>query len=138
MRPYFRHELVSALALLGDAAAALDGVIEKDLVVYLVAAHHGRVRLSFRSLPNEQGRVLGVEDGEELPEVEIPGLVLPASRLSLAPMSLGRDADGSASWTERMLSLRDRDDLGPFRLGFLEAVARLADWRASASSATRS
>jgi CRISPR-associated endonuclease/helicase Cas3 len=28
--------------------------------------------------------------------------------------------------------LRDREDLGPFRLAFCEAAVRSADWRASA------
>lgn len=45
-RPHFRHELASALALL------LGG--KPDLTAYLVAAHHGKVRLSIRSLPGEQ------------------------------------------------------------------------------------
>ena len=38
-------------------------------------------------------------------------------------------------WSERALRLLGRPDLGPFRLGFLEALARLADWRASARTA---
>jgi CRISPR-associated endonuclease/helicase Cas3 len=44
-------------------------------------------------------------------------------------MELGLSAAGS-SWLERMLALRDRD--GPFRLAYLEALLRVADWRASA------
>lgn len=165
-RPYFRHELASALALLGDAGVVLDGGRERDLVVYLVAAHHGRVRLGIRSLPDERvpdgeasesapadragtgthrpapgarsgaaitatRRVaLGVSDGDSLPEIEIPGGRLPPSVLDLSPMELG-STDGRPSWTQRALALRDRADLGPFRLGFLEAIVRLADWRAS-------
>ncbi len=30
-----------------------------------------------------------------------------------------------------MLALRDGPDLGPFRLAYLEALVRIADWRAS-------
>jgi CRISPR-associated endonuclease/helicase Cas3 len=52
-RRHFRHELAGALALLGDGAVALDGLAEPDLAVYLVAAHHGRVRTGIRSLPGE-------------------------------------------------------------------------------------
>lgn len=139
-RRYFRHELVSALMLLGDAAKVLDDVAEPDLVRYLVAAHHGRVRLGIRSLVDEErdpantdARVaLGVFDGDEVTAVEIPGGALPDCVLELGWMELGDRPDGSPSWGARMLALRDREDLGPFRLGFLEALVRLADWRASA------
>lgn len=133
---FFRHELASALALLGDGADALRGVAEPELVVYLVAAHHGRIRLAIRSVPEEEqtGRVLGIADGDVLPAVRIPGGELPPSRLSLAPVQLGRAADGAPSWAERALSLLAREDLGPFRLSYLEAIVRLADWRASAAA----
>lgn len=139
-RRYFRHELASALALLDAGAVALDGVAESDLVVYLVAAHHGRVRLGFRSLPDEhpppedQDRAvaLGVHDGETLPAADVPGGTVPDSTLDLSVMNLGDGANGQPSWSRRMLALRDRSDLGPFRMGFLEALVRLADWRASA------
>lgn len=139
-RRFFRHELASALGLLGDAASALQGVPEPELVVYLVAAHHGRVRLGIRSLPGEEqsGYTLGVREGDGLPAVRIPGGELPPSTLSLETVNLGRSADGVLSWSERALVLRDRLDLGPLRLGFLEAVVRLADWRASAAAGRRS
>ncbi len=140
-RKYFRHELVSALMLLGEASTALDEVGEKDLVRYLVAAHHGRVRLGIRSLPGEtrnerdfDGRVaLGVFDGDPIPAVDIPDGRLPECVVDLAFMELGDRPDGSPSWSARMLVLRDRPDLGPFRLAFLEALVRLGDWKASAA-----
>lgn len=50
-RKGFRHELASALALLDAGASALGDSPEPDLVRYLVAAHHGRVRLGIRGLP---------------------------------------------------------------------------------------
>jgi CRISPR-associated endonuclease/helicase Cas3 len=50
--------------------------------------------------------------------------------LRLSPLAIGGGA--GPSWTARATSLRDRSDLGVFRLGFLEAIVRLADWRASA------
>lgn len=144
-RRHFRHELVSTLALLADGSPPLDGVRERDLVMYLVASHHGRVRLGLRSLPGEKppsgepDRVvaLGVWDNDLLPAVDFPGGTLPSVRLDLSIMGLGDGPDGRPSWVRRALKLRDRSDLGPFRLGFMEAVVRLADWRASADAAER-
>ncbi len=143
-RRYFRHELASALALLGGASPALDGLDEPDLAVFLVAAHHGKVRVGIRSLPEEPAPpdptkrfALGVWDGDVLPEVDIPGQRLPAAVLDLGPMELGDQDDGRPSWSGTVLELRDRADLGPFRLAFLEAVVRLADWRMSAAHEDR-
>ncbi|MFN8035978.1 MAG: CRISPR-associated endonuclease Cas3'' [Acidimicrobiia bacterium] len=139
-RRFFRHELASALALLGEAGVALERIEERDLVVYLVAAHHGRVRMSIRSLPDETTATegpgvavaLGIHQGDRLPSVEVPGEVLPESTLDLSVMALGDGLGGRRSWSRRALDLRDRADLGIFRLGYLEAMARLGDWRASA------
>lgn len=142
-RRHFRHELVSVLALLGAGVDLVD-VAERELAVYLVGAHHGRVRLSIRSLPDD-GRprdrpdrraALGVWEGDELDEVTVPGGVVPAQSLDLAPMAVGLGADGRPSWSEMALGLRDRPDLGPFRLAWLEALVRMADWRMSSAGAT--
>ncbi len=135
-----RHELASALGMLAAG--------KSDLSVYLAAAHHGKVRLSIRSLPNEKrpdrsgpdgADVLyarGVWDGDELAGVDLGGgVTAPAATLSLECMQMGRAADGSPSWTERMLRLRD--ELGPFRLAYLEALLRAADMRASRDEAKR-
>lgn len=127
MRPYdrpgFRHELASALALLQTG--------HDDLAVYLAAAHHGKIRLSLRALPNESAPPEGIRfargilDGDRLPPVDD----MPEVILSLACMELG-DSDEGASWAERMGGLLET--WGPFRLAFWEALVRLADWRASA------
>jgi CRISPR-associated endonuclease/helicase Cas3 len=131
-RPNFRHELVSALALLGEGSVALSSVVETDLAVYLVAAHHGRIRMGIRAMSDDAvGNVLGVHTGDQLPAVEMLEGEIPMSTMDLSIMELG-ERNGRASWSARALALRDRPDLGPFRLGFLEAMVRLADWAASA------
>ena len=49
-RPYFRHELASALAFL----AAEGWTRDADLGAFLIAAHHGKVRMNLRALPRER------------------------------------------------------------------------------------
>ncbi len=131
-RKHFRHELASALAWLKSYEG--EDSRFRDLVAYLVAAHHGKVRLSLRSVPGEDapeepGRLFarGVWDGELIPDFELPdGRSYQNVNLDLSLIQLGE-----GSWLERMLKLRDADDLGPFRLALLETVVRVADWRAS-------
>jgi CRISPR-associated endonuclease/helicase Cas3 len=133
-RKGFRHELASGLGLL------LNG--RSDLVAYLAAAHHGRVRLAIRSFPTEDlprdetGRVqpdrrfaLGLWDGESLPAVLLgEDQSMPETLIDLSLMELGDGLRG-ASWIARMTALRD--SLGPFRMAFLEALLRAADQRGS-------
>ncbi len=129
-RKGFRHELASALAMLSHGLS--------DLAAYLAAAHHGRIRLSIRSLPNESrppepGRrfARGIWEGETLPAADLGGGThAPATDLTLSFMEMGEDPQTGPSWLARMLKLRD--SLGPFRLAFLETLLRIADWRASA------
>lgn len=111
----------------------------QNLALYLIAAHHGKVRLSIRSLPDEKKPdttealfARGVWEGEALPGVGLGGdVTAPAVPLDLSPMQLGRGADGSPSCAERMLGLRNHADFGPLKLAFLEAILRAADMRAS-------
>jgi CRISPR-associated endonuclease/helicase Cas3 len=131
-RKHFRHELASALAWLERGPQGET----HDLVAYLIAAHHGKVRMGLRALPDEPGPkdgadrlfARGVWDGDELPAIAADGLALPATRLSLDLMRIG-GANGR-SWATRTQGLLQR--YGPFRLAFLEALLRIADWRASA------
>lgn len=137
----FRHELASALALLQSHPQTLLDGDEVDLAAFLVAAHHGKVRLAIRSLPTEErssdGRrhALGIYDGDELGPVHIADVLrLEHLALDLSLMELGAmEGDGQVrrSWTDRMASLRDSARWGPFRLAFLEALLRVADVRAS-------
>jgi CRISPR-associated endonuclease/helicase Cas3 len=134
-RPRFRHELVSALAIVQLNSAYIGDDI-RDLVAYLVAAHHGKIRLSIRSLPGEiqpgNGKrfARGVWDGDTLTGLDLGGGVsAPAMVLSLQPMEIGYTSEGLPSWTE--IALRIRDTFGPFRLAYLETLLRAADMRAS-------
>jgi len=136
-RPHFRHELVSALLLIAHGDVLLGDDVDADLVRYLVAAHHGRVRLAIRSIPGEKpprdmqgARVaLGVVDGDEVDTFRVGTTDVAATTLHLDLMSMG----GTGAWTSMALGLRDHPDLGPFRLATLEALVRIADWRASAA-----
>lgn len=146
-KPYnrrrFRHELASALAVLDPRNDLVPDEL-RNLIAYLVAAHHGKVRLSIRSLPNEDrpGKVSrfarGVWDDDKLPRTDLGGgIIAPEVTLSLEPMELGLCEQppfmGCPSWVERMLLLRDT--WGPFRLAYLEAVLRAADMRVSRNTA---
>jgi len=149
-RPHFRHELASALGvLLADSGFPLStpksNTAARDLAAYLIAAHHGKVRLSIRSIPDEwqppktdephETRFArGVWDGDQLPSVNLGDSTLAQSvALSLEPMELGLGERepfvDQPSWAERCLNLRDT--LGPFKLAFLETLLRAADGRAS-------
>jgi len=109
----FRHELASALA------ARAQGV--DFLSVYLIAAHHGKVRETLI-----QGRFApdcpyGVRFGSVLPAVELGEEVQGEVVLGWEGSLLGWD-DGVVELVE---------EYGPFRLWFLEALVRNADVQAS-------
>lgn len=132
-RRFFRHELASALAWLNHRGAEP----EADLIAYLIAAHHGKVRLGLRALPDEpppdgdRPFARGVWEGDRLPAVELGGGESAGeTALSLEIMKLGEGPMGP-SWTARTQNLLER--LGPFRLAWLETLLRIADWRASAA-----
>lgn len=131
-RPYFRHELASMLSWLGQH----DGEPGADLIAYLVLAHHGKVRMSLRAMPNEvadpdvQRFARGIHEGDVLPALEFHSERSAQTTLRLALMEIGFGAQGP-SWGERTLRLLD--EFGPFRLAWLETLVRLADWRASAA-----
>ena len=98
-------------------------------------AHHGKLRLQVRNQADlamvetaDENTILGLRDGDT---TDIPPLLgQPVARLTvdLDQFRLG----GDRSWTRTALNLRDR--YGPFILAYLEAVVRIADWRASAGA----
>ncbi len=135
-RKFFRHELASALTWL----AQHDGEPNADLITYIIAAHHGKVRMSLRAMPTEEpapdGRrfVRGVWESDELPALDFHGEHSDKTTLSLALMELGEGEQGP-SWTARALNLLEHH--GPFQLAWLETLVRLADWRASGEEQER-
>jgi CRISPR-associated endonuclease/helicase Cas3 len=109
-----------------------------DLVLYLVCSHHGKVRTSWSTTPNDQrsanGEIHGVSDGDIVEPVRLAlhdggREEVPALRLSLAPAALGLNGRYGASWGDRVARLLQR--FGPFTLAYLEGVFRVADWKAS-------
>lgn len=126
-RRHFRHELVSALVWLQEGG--------DDLGAYLVAAHHGKLRMRLRARPTERpdpqapdrAFALGVYEGDVLPATALSDTVIvPAQPLSLSRMALG-DTGGQPSWSALTLSLLRQ--WGPFKLAYLEMLLRIADWR---------
>jgi CRISPR-associated endonuclease/helicase Cas3 len=123
----FRHELVSLLLLDGPLKDLLDGLDDPDLVRYLVLAHHGKLRLQVRAPGDDKDEktLLGLRDGSTFPVDRVLGRSGEVT-VDLEQFRFG----GERSWTRTALRLRDR--YGPFVLAYLEAVVRIADWRASA------
>ncbi|MEM3207915.1 MAG: CRISPR-associated helicase Cas3' [Halobacteria archaeon] len=119
------------------------GERDLNLLLYLLAAHHGKVRLSLRASPKDldpdardpcpldKRQARGVRDGDKVHAWGPNGPTVDAHEidLHLDPMEAGLSPRYGPSWQERALTLRD--NLGPFRLAYLEALVRVADWRAS-------
>lgn len=131
-RKYFRHELASALGYLERH----DWAEAASVTAYLIAAHHGKVRTRICTLPKEQrpdqpdrAYARGVWDGDVIQPTDLGGLVVPETILHLDVMALG-DSRYGPSWQARSLQLLSEH--GPFRLAWLEALIRIADWNASA------
>lgn len=133
-----RHELISALIYLQEHARSGKvtrpyGTVYYSLVAWLVASHHGQVGMSLRPRRNESipphttHYALGVWDGDEIPGVTLPrGRFIKPCKIDLHSGIMGL---GEGSWRERMVDLRDQVSI--YVLSYLEAIVRVADWRAS-------
>ena len=118
-----------------------------DLLLFLIACHHGKVRASIQATALDQQfdyenpklsgfgmPIRGVREGDLLPPVALPDadgnpVAMPTLTLSLAPAAIGLSPTYGRSWVDRVGGLLRRH--GPFELAFLEAVARAADVAAS-------
>ena len=181
LRPGFRHELASILALLdllkqcaphhqallgpwadylnnGQAAPSQQAnevtpvqnhlvklsADEFNLLLYLIAAHHGKVRFSMQASPADQQHpvakagdampIRGVVEGDIIPAIELsmPGgdsAPIPETRLTLEPAKIGLSEQTGVSWAERCATLVEQ--YGPFMLAWLETLIRAADAQAS-------
>jgi len=123
----FRHELASLLLLDGPLNYLLADVPDPDLARYLVLSHHGKLRVQVREPGDESGTqiILGLEHGVTTALPAMFGRPSAELVIDLDQFRFG----GDRSWTRTALALRDR--YGPFVLAYLEAIVRVADWRAS-------
>jgi CRISPR-associated endonuclease/helicase Cas3 len=127
----FRHEVASALAYLMRAAAAnQNDALRTSLIAYLIIAHHGKVRCMPTPWDEERSDDWnGVRPGDRVAIVQLPQTSLQWTTQDALDLSLMLPAPGRPGWQGRVATLLEH--YGPFYLAYLEALVRVADWRAS-------
>jgi CRISPR-associated endonuclease/helicase Cas3 len=108
----YRHELLS-LGMIETNAAALHGVADPELVLHLVASHHGWCRPFAPATDDPEDVTTSLEHGD----------------VSLTASTRHRRARLDSGVSDRYWSLVDR--YGWWGIAWMEAVMRLADHRAS-------
>ena len=128
-RKHFRHELASALI------AIQNGV--EPLAIFLALSHHGKIRTSIRSMPGEEVPndekirfAKGVWDGDSIEKVNLPNFITGKVSLNLDLMELGSKSTNK-SWVQTVFNMVKDEEIGIFRLAYLESLLRAADQRAS-------
>ena len=117
----FRHEVASALAYLATENA-------DDLVAWLIMAHHGKARMTPAPWNDERlDDVAGVRPADRIP-ARAMSLVRHDGACELDP-DLLLSSRIRPGWQGRAVKLLDEH--GPQFLAYLEALLRIADWRAS-------
>ena len=130
--PTLAHQQLAALS-----------VNELNLLLYLVAAHHGKVRVALHASPADQLHpvaktggempIRGILEGDTIPPTTLTcpagSIEVPLTTLTLAPAAIGLSETIGASWGERCAALLAEH--GPFHLAYLETILRAADIRAS-------
>lgn len=128
--PGFRHEVASALAYLAHTKQPASHL--NNLVAYLIASHHGKVRLALRNMStkrHDDSHLLGINtNGDHLPKFTSGIVSIDNTDLSMDIARIGMTKTGP-SWTERTISLLERH--GPFRLAYMELLVRASDMLAS-------
>jgi CRISPR-associated endonuclease/helicase Cas3 len=125
MKPYqrsgFRHELASAIgALLHD---------KSFLFAYILAAHHGKVRVhldNFYWFKDEEG-FRGLKEGDKVHSCLLGGDPL-NKELKIDEFLI--EFPDTKDWKQCIE--KEIESLGVFKLSYLETLVRIADWRASA------
>ncbi len=116
---------------------------EFNALVYLVCAHHGKVRGALHAAPKDQDYkdndgggmpIRGIREGDALPTINLATpsgkeASVAGAKIHLDPASIGLSPRTGASWTERVQSLLA--ERGPFALAYLETLVRAADIRVS-------
>ncbi|HXT94614.1 MAG TPA: CRISPR-associated endonuclease Cas3'', partial [Trebonia sp.] len=123
----FRHELASLLLIDGPLGSLLDQAPDRDLARYLVVAHHGklRVRIGELSAADADAEILGLRQGARCAIPPLLGRLASTLTVDLEQFT----PESAGSWTKAIAGLLSR--YGPFTLAYLEAIVRIADWRAS-------
>ena len=129
-RKGFRHEVASALVYLENNQSSES----TDLIAFLIAAHHGKVRLSLRTWRNDKDKddryLLGftVEEPDTLPAMKIGNESIPETKIDMSISGIGI-RDGKESWISKTSKLVNK--YGPFKLAYMEAILRIVDTNAS-------